>query len=93
MSRLQVSVVNGLVIIMLIVGVHHVVTGLAVHRTGEVASVGANLKYFTVNISAISLRLAINQILAEWSTLLLLWNVKYCGIGGMVLAGSLWHKG
>ena len=47
-SRLQVSVVNGLVIIMLIVGVHHVVTGLAVHRTGEVASVGANLKYFTV---------------------------------------------
>ena len=36
---LQVSVVNGLVIIMLVVGVHHVVTGLTVHRTGEVAAV------------------------------------------------------
>ena len=43
---LQVGVVNGLVIIMLIVGVHHVVTGLTVCRTGEVAGVWSNLKHY-----------------------------------------------
>ena len=53
--------INGLVIIMLVVGVHHVVTGLAVHRTGEVASVGANLKHQLVPFLDTRTSLAIEE--------------------------------
>ena len=48
---LQVSVVNGLIIIMLIVGVHHVMTSLTVCRGGEVAGVWSNLKHYLMEKS------------------------------------------